>query len=198
MSYEIELEPSDVEFLEKLKETKNSVVFSLMVHGKICVMKVVSSLIISWVFTKQIKYHDRGPSEFDPPDREVNLFISESTAYQRMKAKGLCDKGIIPDFYGTIRKIQPASWPTLYMFLNDELPPNAILIEYVPNIQSIGLSTFSKKCLDRLREILDEIHEAKVLHGDPKPRNMMVSLDRLRFCSNVSRRHPFVKTKNVD
>ncbi|RAH85145.1 hypothetical protein BO86DRAFT_416569 [Aspergillus japonicus CBS 114.51] len=27
------------------------------------------------------KYHDREPSEFDPPDREVNLFVSESTAY---------------------------------------------------------------------------------------------------------------------
>lgn len=57
-------------------------------------------------------------------------------------------------------------------------PPNTILIEYVPNIQAIDLSTSSKTCLGRLREILDEIYEAKVLHGDPKPRNMMVSLGK--------------------
>lgn len=123
-----------------------------------------------------MKYHDRGPSEFDPPDREVNLFISESTAYQRMKVEGLCDRGIIPDFYGIIRKIQPAVWPTLNMFLHDKLPPNAIFIEYVPNAQSLDLSNYSEKRLAKLREILDDIHKAKVLHGDPMPRNMMVSL----------------------
>ncbi|KAH8433426.1 uncharacterized protein LDX57_011060 [Aspergillus melleus] len=62
------------------------------------------------------------------------------------------------------------------MFLNDSLPPNAILIEYIPNLQQIDLSNFSKKRLAKLREILDNIHKAKVLHGDPRPRNMMVSL----------------------
>ncbi|KAB8212983.1 hypothetical protein BDV33DRAFT_230783 [Aspergillus novoparasiticus] len=121
-------------------------------------------------------YHDRGPSEFDPPDREVNLFVSESTAYRRMKLKGLCKRGIIPNFYGTIRNIQPAVWPNLYMFLDDTLLPNAILIEYIPNLQSIDLSNFSLIRLAKLREILDDIHRARVLHGDPKPRNMMVSL----------------------
>lgn len=116
------------------------------------------------------------PSEFDPPDREINLFVSESTAYHRMQLKGLCEKGVIPDFYGTIRNIQPSCWSDLDMFLRDRLPPNAILIEYIPNLQSINLSNYSEQRLAKLRQILDEIHEANVLHGDPMPRNMMVSL----------------------
>lgn len=61
------------------------------------------------------------------------------------------------------------------MFLDDRLPLNAVLIEYIPNLQPIDLSNSSEKRLAKLRKILDDIHRAKVLHGDPKPRNMMVS-----------------------
>ncbi|KAB8263534.1 hypothetical protein BDV32DRAFT_118827 [Aspergillus pseudonomiae] len=152
---------SEVEFLETLKESKYSVVFKVRFQERICVMKV---------------YHDRGPSEYDPPDREVNLFISESTAYHRMKSKGLCERGVVPDFYGIMKNIQPALCPNLYMFFHDILPPNAIFIEYIPNLQSIDLSNFSVQRLAKLREILDDIHRVQVLHGDAKPRNMMVSL----------------------
>ncbi|KAE8373241.1 hypothetical protein BDV26DRAFT_72956 [Aspergillus bertholletiae] len=120
--------------------------------------------------------HESGPSEFDPPDREVNCFVSESTAYCQMKSKGLCKRGIIPDFYGTVRNIQPAIWPNLDMILDDKLPPNAIIIEYIPNLQQIDLSIFSEQRLARFRKILDDIHKVNVLHGDPNPRNMMVSL----------------------
>ncbi|RAL00836.1 uncharacterized protein BO80DRAFT_382194 [Aspergillus ibericus CBS 121593] len=160
MSTEIDVKPFEVEFLETLKQSKYSVVFKVQFRERICVMKV---------------YHDREPSELDPRDREVNLFVSESTAYHRLKLKGFCKRGVIPDFYGTIRKIQPAAWPNLDMFLDDRLPPNAILIEYIPDLQQIGLSNFSKERVAKFREILGDFHKAKVLHGDPKPRNMMVS-----------------------
>lgn len=116
----------------------------------------------------------------EPGDREVNLFICENTAYRRLKAKGLCKRGVIPDFYGTITNIKPALWPDLHMFLGDKLPPNAILIEYVPNLQQIDLSNFSMQYLLEFRSILEEIHLAGVLHGDPMPRNMMVSKDPAR------------------
>lgn len=53
------------------------------------------------------------------------------------------------------------------MFLHDRLPPNAILIEYIPNLQSIALSNYSEQRLAKLRRILDDIHG---MH----PRNMMV------------------------
>ncbi|PYH96543.1 hypothetical protein BO71DRAFT_407650 [Aspergillus ellipticus CBS 707.79] len=162
MPDELDLSPSEVEFLEKLKESKNSVVFKVSFRGT------------NMYHESRSRYHDRGPSEFDPPDREVNLFISESTAYHRLQSKGLCNRGIIPDFYGTIRNIQPALWLNLHMFLHDKLPPNAILIEYIPNMQAVDLSNYSEQRLSSLRQILDEIHKANVLHGDTKPRNMMV------------------------
>ncbi|PGG99040.1 hypothetical protein GX51_06456 [Blastomyces parvus] len=132
-----DVEPSDVVFVEKLRESKYSAVFKVLVRGKPCVMKV---------------HHDRGSSSDDPPYREMNLFIRE---YRRLKAKGLCDRGVIPDFYGTITKIEATNWPDLHMFHEEKLPPNAILIEF--------------------RDILHDIHEARVYHGDTYPRNMMIS-----------------------
>ena len=60
------------------------------------------------------------------------------------------------------------------MFLNDKLLPNAILIEYVPHMQMIDLSTFSLARMDRLVGLLKRIHAARVLHDDTYPRNMMI------------------------
>lgn len=95
-----------------------------------------------------------------------------------MKEKGLCDKKFIPDFYGTIKQIQLSQWPELYpIFCDDELPPNAVLIEYIPFLQELDLNTFSETRIVKLREILDEIHQAKVVHHDAYPRNMMISLE---------------------
>lgn len=92
-----------------------------------------------------------------------------------MKANGICEQGVVPDFYGTITKIKPMLWPNLYMFHGDKRPPNAILIEYIPNMKSINLSNFSKEYLHKFRQFLDDIHQAGILHGDTRPRNMMVS-----------------------
>lgn len=79
----------------------------MAVQEKVCVMKVVSKL--DWLFTvgtfsKYFKYHDRGSSYCDPADREGTRFVCESTAYQRMKAKGLCKRGVVPDFMGQSQK----------------------------------------------------------------------------------------------
>ncbi|GKZ81318.1 hypothetical protein AnigIFM56816_005833 [Aspergillus niger] len=81
MSKDIELNPPEVEFLEKLKESKYSVVFKVRFRERTCVMKV-----------------------------------------------------------------------------------------------QIDLSNYSPKRLAKFPEILNDIHAAGVLHADPKPRNMMVSL----------------------
>lgn len=41
-----DVKPGDVTFFQKLKKSENSVVFKVAVHGKICVMKVVSKWTI--------------------------------------------------------------------------------------------------------------------------------------------------------
>lgn len=91
-------------------------------------------------------------------------------------------EGVVPDFYGTITNIQATLWPDLHMFVEDKLPPNAILIEHIPGAEPLSLGNYSKCRLDELRKILHEFHDIGILHGDPKPRNMMVSsgdLDRV-------------------
>ncbi|KAF5854836.1 hypothetical protein ETB97_011115 [Aspergillus alliaceus] len=164
MVSELDVKPSDVIFHEVLRWSKNTVVFKVAIHGKICVMKV---------------YHDRGKSDWDPVNREVNLFLCESSAYRRLKEKGFCERGVVPDFYGIISNIRPTSWPHLYMFHDDKLPPNAIIIEYIPNMKKIDLSNFSRQRVESLRNILFQMHQAKILHGDPYPRNMMIAKNRV-------------------
>lgn len=46
MSNETEVKLSEVEFLEKLKESRYSVGFKVRFQGRICVMKVVSASIL--------------------------------------------------------------------------------------------------------------------------------------------------------
>ena len=87
----------------------------------------------------------------------------------------MCDRGYIPKYYGAVEQINPVNHlPHLQVFLQDTIYPNAVLMEYIPNIQSIDLSNFSEKKIRQLHQILLEIHQAGVYHGDPYPRNMMV------------------------
>ena len=106
---------------------------------------------------------------------EKDPFLCESTAYNRFKETGLCDKGIIPDLLGVIRRIDPREWKAhLDNFLEDELQPNAIVLEYIPNLQRIDLTNYTKDRAVALQNIIREIHKVRVVHGDPYPQNMMV------------------------
>lgn len=63
----------------------------------------------------------------------------------------------------------------MHTFLSDKLPPNAILIEYVPNMQPMNLSNSSLRYLRKPSQTLEDIHLAGILHGDLMLRNMMIS-----------------------
>ena len=78
----------------------------------------------------------------------------------------------MPDFYGTVTNIESTRWPELHKFHNDELPANAVLIEYIPKLERIHMGNRTEQRMNRLREILVEIHAARVLHDDVYPRNM--------------------------
>ena len=87
----------------------------------------------------------------------------------------------MPDFYGVIEQIDPIPYqPLLKSFLKDKLLPNAILIEYIPDLHEIDFSTFSYDRITTLRAILENIHQVGIYHGDPYPRNMMVQRDSNR------------------
>ncbi|KAE8320914.1 hypothetical protein BDV39DRAFT_212971 [Aspergillus sergii] len=150
----------DVSFIKCEKESETSSIFQVSLQGRMCIMKV---------------YHAFEKRSWYPTHREVDPFLCEYKAYTRLKERGLCEQGTIPDFYGVIEKIDPNQCrPHLNGFLEDELLPCAILLEYVPNMHEIHLTTYTEDRAATLLQILREIHKAWVYHGDPYPRNMMV------------------------
>lgn len=99
----------------------------------------------------------------------------ETTAYTRLKERGLCDRGIVPNFLGSMRKFDPSSClPHLRMFLDDEYPPSALFLEYIAGLEMITLENYTPQRMDNIICGIQQIHKALVRHCDPKPRNMMV------------------------
>ncbi|KAB8069201.1 hypothetical protein BDV29DRAFT_183190 [Aspergillus leporis] len=158
------VDPSEIVFKEKLFSSDYSVIFLVILRNHSCVMKV---------------HHGRGPRRFyEPKNRELDIHVLESTAYRRLKEQGLCDHGIVPHFLGTIEKFDPRQCqPFLNTFVGDEYPPNAIFLEYIPNLEMINLHNCTQKRLDALVRGVQEIHKASIRHRDPKPRNMMIIKD---------------------
>lgn len=84
----------------------------------------------------------------------------------------------MPHFYGTIERLNLSQYqPHLEMFLNDKHPPNAIFLEYIPNMEPIHPQNYTKKRGEAFIRGIQEIHRALVLHCDAKQRNMMVVKD---------------------
>ncbi|PWY83692.1 hypothetical protein BO94DRAFT_557559 [Aspergillus sclerotioniger CBS 115572] len=142
---------SEVDFLNLSKRSQSSCVFHTRWRDKQCILKV---------------YHHVERTNASPRDREVDPFTCEIQTYTRLKAHGLCGRGCVPDFYGVIDEINPMDrLPYLKDFLKDRTYSKGVLIEFIPNLRQIDLSTFSQD---------GKIHRAEVYHGDPYPRNMMV------------------------
>jgi hypothetical protein len=114
---------------------------------------------------------------------EIDPFLCESRAYCRLKARGLCEKGHIPDFYGLIHNIdlKTDGWEShLQPFSGEPELPNAVVIEFIPNLRPFELSTYSPERADQLKATLIEMHELGVLHGDLERRNVKVQEERNR------------------
>lgn len=89
--------------------------------------------------------------------------------------RGLCARGIAPQFYGTIESIDPMlCQPHLKVFAKDEYPATAILLEYIPNMQPLFWSNYTEKRMHNFVDGIYEIHKVLVQHSDVHPRNMMV------------------------
>jgi hypothetical protein len=109
------------------------------------------------------------------PRRETNHHVCGSTAYRRLTESGLCARGIAPQFYGVIEKIDPI-WclPHLKAFADDEYPPNAILLEYIPDMQELHWTNYTEKRVQNFLSGMKEINGVLVQHRDIHPRSNMV------------------------
>ncbi|EDN09611.1 predicted protein [Histoplasma mississippiense (nom. inval.)] len=145
--------PQNVVFHRELHRNDYAAVFLVSVQGFECVMKV---------------HHDH--------PGHGRIHEREATAYQRLQAHGVTEKGYVPRFYGSIEKLEPELWqPNLNMFINDTELPSAIFIEYIPDMRQLHLDTFSKDRMARFVQAIKAITAALVMHNDLKARNFMVA-----------------------
>ena len=115
------------------------------------------------------------PQNYDLPGFETDLHNREKAAYMRLQEHGLCARGIVPQFYGATDELDPTLYrPHLDMFLGDEHPPAAILLEYIPNMQQLHWTNYTKDRTDNFVDCLARMHQALVTHLDVHPRNMMI------------------------
>lgn len=175
---------SRVKFLATLNDGRHSKIYKVEFENRPCVLKVVSGNDGACIGLRRMlhqltlcKYHRDEPESSFKLEHETNIFLCESRAYRRLKETGLCDKGIVPDFYGVITDIEPRTWDGLKLFHHDRLPVDAILIEYIPGLQCIHLGNHTPEHMETLREELKEINAAGVIHHDIHPRNMAVATE---------------------
>lgn len=90
-------------------------------------------------------FHDNGDPGYTEKGRDLNRFRCESNAYKKLLASGACESGFIPIFYGYIDRVDPAAFhPALKHFSRDKLKPRAILLEYLPNAESLNCVNYSE------------------------------------------------------
>lgn len=87
----------------------------------------------------------------------------------------VCEQGFVPCFYGHIDRIDPSAFlPALQHFTHDKFHPNAILLEYLPNAESLNCENYSDACYHQAIDGMKHIHNAHVHHRDIYPKNILI------------------------
>jgi tRNA A-37 threonylcarbamoyl transferase component Bud32 len=88
---------------------------------------------------------------------------------------GLGHQGIVPRYHGEIQHLDVKDYqPHLRRFLDEERPPSAIFLEYIPNMVTILPEHYTKERVESMMRGIRQIHKALVLHFDSYPRNIKV------------------------
>lgn len=106
-------------------------------------------------------------------------YIRENATYRRLHSYGLCDRGYIPKFHGSIEDIDTevcGMW--LLNFMTAEIRPCAIFMEYLPSLGEVSSTVewnFTKERWKSVQEIISLMHTAHVHYGRTFPKTMLVS-----------------------
>ncbi|GAM90027.1 hypothetical protein ANO11243_080670 [Dothideomycetidae sp. 11243] len=150
----------DMAFKRKLHESSTSQIFLVGLDGNKYVLKV---------------YHRHVQQRWDVTYREIDSFNCENHAYSKLLSGRVCDDGSVPYFYASSDAIDPKqALPHLGDFVSDTLPPAAILLEYLPDLQMLVPSNFSSARGAQFVDALHRIHALGILHADPAPRHMLI------------------------
>ncbi|CEJ92508.1 hypothetical protein VHEMI08158 [[Torrubiella] hemipterigena] len=151
------IKASEVKILSTPYDNDNSAVCIVEIRGITCAMKV---------------HHGQRPGDAELKD----YFLDELTAYRRLKNRGFCERGTIPDIYGVVLNMKPQDWPECEIYYRPGtymMPVNAILLENVEKMQSLTMENYTPARMEKWRDLIKEFHAVDVTHGDIYPRNMM-------------------------
>ncbi|THC92319.1 hypothetical protein EYZ11_008213 [Aspergillus tanneri] len=133
----------DLSFLhigKELKQSEASSIFEVEIHGSSYAMKV---------------FHNNGDPGFTKKGRDLNRFRCELNAYRNLYSFGVCERGLVPYYYGYIDRLDPAKYqPHLNHFAGDTHFPNRRLQTAIYGLR--------------------QIHNALIHHHDIYPKNILI------------------------
>ncbi|KAJ5828173.1 uncharacterized protein N7525_006426 [Penicillium rubens] len=155
-----DVDPSRINIIREITRSDASSIFEVDLDGQRYALKL---------------FHDNGDPGYTEKGRDLNRFRCESNAYKKLPTSGVCDRSFVPKFYGYIDRVDPAIFhPALKHFAQDKLKPRAILLEYLPNAESLNCVNYVDTLYPQAIKGMKEIHRAGVHHRDVYPRNLLV------------------------
>ncbi|KAK2785198.1 hypothetical protein FQN52_008534 [Onygenales sp. PD_12] len=154
------VDPSKIHIIREITCSDASAVFEVDLDGQRYALKL---------------FHDHGDPGYTEKGRDLNRFRCELNAYKKLLASGVCARGFVPKFHGYINGMDPAAFhPAFQHFAQDKRKPRAILLEYLPNSESLNCVNYSDMLYPQAIEGMKEIHRAGVHHRDIYPRNLLL------------------------
>lgn len=162
---ELQVQCSELTWLENLggdfEGEHNSCVYKVLYRGRAYVLKV---------YRRYPRAEDEWSNGLDGPSR----FDNERKAYANLIHFGVCADGFAPRCFGwfSLHVDPKAKW--LSPFANDPEPPNAILLEFLPESEQMNVRNITYEVAQNAMLALARVHAAGVLHRDINPRNHLV------------------------
>ncbi|KAK1148805.1 hypothetical protein N8T08_008690 [Aspergillus melleus] len=154
------IDASGIKVIGEIKRSDASSLFEVSLDGHNYVLKL---------------FHDNGDPGYTEKGRDLNRLRCEYNAYKNLLAAGVCESGFVPKFYGYIDRVDPAAFhPAFEQFVKDKLKPRAMLLEYLPNSESLNCVNYSDALFPQAIEGMMEIHKAGVHHRDIYPKNLLL------------------------
>ncbi|OJJ44208.1 hypothetical protein ASPZODRAFT_71794 [Penicilliopsis zonata CBS 506.65] len=152
--------PDAIRIKREIAHSEASSIFEIDLQGLKCVMKL---------------FHNNGDPGYTKKGRDLNRFRCELNAYRNLHKYGVCARGFVPQFHGSLDQIDPAAFePFLRCFAADKFKPQAIFIEYLPNPEPLNCVNYSDARFDLIINGIKEIHAAHVKHQDAYPKNILI------------------------
>ncbi|OGM39208.1 hypothetical protein ABOM_012230 [Aspergillus bombycis] len=176
------LDQSQPSLSEDSENTLESLEERQVASSKIRIIKEIHRSDASSIFETEFDgdkfamklFHNNGDPGFAENGRDLNRFRCELNAYENLRKYHVCKQGVVPYFYGYIDQVDPFAFqPALQHFVNDKFPPKAILLEYLPNTESLNCKNYSDARYQHAIDGMKKIHKAHVHHQDIYPKNIL-------------------------